>query len=141
MDGSMALVVDASIALGWFIRTQASLLTAAALKAITIESGHVPPYFAIEVARALRNQERRSLLSPETVGLALAKLAELPLREDSARSLDTVLEMTKLARRYGLRIADAAYLELALRSGDPLATRDSQLDLAAQAAGVPLFTG
>ena len=39
-----------------------------------------------------------------------------------------------------LRVADAAYLELALRLGVRLATRDASLARAAREAGVPLFT-
>ena len=35
---------------------------------------------------------------------------------------------------------DAAYLELALRTGLPLATRDAALVRAAKAAGVALFS-
>ena len=44
-----------------------------------------------------------------------------------------------MARRHILRIADAAYLELALRAALPLATRDVALAQAAQTAGAALF--
>ena len=44
-----------------------------------------------------------------------------------------------LARRYKLSAYDAAYLELALRTGLPLATLDADLEKAAQAAGVEAF--
>ncbi len=135
----MAVVVDASVALGWIARTQATALTEAALDAVAREFGCVPAYFAIEVAWALRSHERRNLLSADLVDTALAQLRSLPLREDSARSLDTVADVVALARRHALRMADATYLELALRAALPLATRDTSLARAAEMAGVVLF--
>jgi predicted nucleic acid-binding protein len=45
-----------------------------------------------------------------------------------------------LARRYSLSAYDAAYLELALRKGLPLATLDAQLGEAAQQAGVTVLS-
>jgi len=136
----MALVVDASVALGWIARTQATALTDAALSVVTHAFGCVPAYFGIEVARALRTHERRNLLTAEMVDIGLAQLRALPLREDSSKTFDRAPEIVALARRHGLRVADAAYLELALRTALPLATRDAPLAHAANAAGATLFT-
>jgi predicted nucleic acid-binding protein len=44
----------------------------------------------------------------------------------------------QLAREYGLTACDAAYPELAMRLGAPLATIDRQLAEAAQKAGVSI---
>lgn len=135
----MALVVDASIAVGWIVRAQATALTDAALSVITREFGCVPSYFGIEVARALRTHERRNLLAPDVVDIGLAQLRALPLREDGSRTLDRLQDVVGLARRHELRIADAAYLELAVRTTLPLATRDAALARVAEAAGAALF--
>jgi predicted nucleic acid-binding protein len=48
-------------------------------------------------------------------------------------------EVLELARRERLTSYDAAYLELAMREGLPLATLDQQLRDAAARAGVPAF--
>jgi predicted nucleic acid-binding protein len=48
-------------------------------------------------------------------------------------------EIIALARGHALRVADAAYLELAIRTALPLATRDRSLARAAETAGVALF--
>jgi predicted nucleic acid-binding protein len=45
-----------------------------------------------------------------------------------------------LARSHGLSAYDAAYLELAMRRGLPLATLDAKLRSAAVAAGVSLYS-
>jgi predicted nucleic acid-binding protein len=135
----MAVVIDASIALGWVVPSQATPLTEIALAGVAADYGVVPPYFGIEIARVLRNHERRKLLSAEVVDLSLAYMRGLRLREDDAPSIRVAQNATILARQYDLRIADAAYLELALRTGFPLATRDAALARAAETADVKLF--
>jgi predicted nucleic acid-binding protein len=44
-----------------------------------------------------------------------------------------------LARRYGLTTYEATYLDLAMRRGLPLATRDRELSVAATKARVELI--
>jgi predicted nucleic acid-binding protein len=48
-------------------------------------------------------------------------------------------EITHLARSHQLSAYDAAYLELAIRPGLPLACLDGKLKAAAASAGVMLF--
>jgi predicted nucleic acid-binding protein len=45
-----------------------------------------------------------------------------------------------LARSQGISAYDAAYLELAMRRGLPLATLDGKLEAAARAVGVSIFS-
>ena len=45
----------------------------------------------------------------------------------------------RLCRKHGLTAYDAAYLEIAMRSGDALATVDDDLRRAALAEGVPVL--
>lgn len=136
----MALIIDASVAMGWFIESQATPISRAALVAVNRESGIVPAHFGIEMARALRNRERRSLMSAEATDSSLLELRTLRLHQDSAPTLDIVARIVGLARHHQLRIADAAYLELALRQGLLLATADAALARAAAKAGVNLLT-
>ncbi len=68
------------------------------------------------------------------------RLSQLPLVID--RSLDGagMIGLQAIARRYSLNVYDASYVELALRTNAPLATRDAGLAKAAVAAGAALFT-
>jgi predicted nucleic acid-binding protein len=68
----------------------------------------------------------------------LADLEALSIRIDRAPESDVVLAF---GRTHRLTIYDAAYLELARRSGLPLATLDQQLARAARAESVPLLGG
>jgi predicted nucleic acid-binding protein len=136
----MALVVDASIAVGWFAASQATSLTDRALSQVAGEPALVPGHFGIEVARALRRLERRGLMAPDRTDAVLGQLRALGLEQDSRATLDALAAVVDLARRHRLTVADAAYLELAFRMGAVLATRDGPLAAAAESAGVPLFT-
>ena len=136
----MAIVVDASVAMGWIVPSQATLLAESALTAVTEDTGWVPAYFGIEMARGLRTRERRSLLTSERVDAALHTLRALPLRQDGAAALDLVETIVALARAQSVRTADAGYLELALRMNLPLATQDAALIRAAMRTGATLFT-
>ena len=62
------------------------------------------------------------------------------MRLDEPVDLERLDQIVTLGRRYMLSGYDAAYLELALRTGLPLATRDAALVRAAKAAGVALFS-
>jgi predicted nucleic acid-binding protein len=135
----MAVVIDASVALGWVLPSQASPLTRAALTFVENESGVVPPHFAIEVVRVLRSRERRGLISPDTVDAAVVLVQRQSLTQDQMDAIDCSEAIVALARRYTLRAADAAYLELAMRMKLPLATRDAAFAAAATKAGAALF--
>ena len=136
----MDFVVDASIAMGWLLQSQANSVTVAAENALDRNIGWVPSYFSIEVARTLRSHERRGLISAEMVEKAIAHLRDLPLKQDADETLNRLATIVALARLRTLRVADSAYLELGLRLGLPLATRDASLVRAAKEAGVPLFS-
>lgn len=126
--------------MGWFVASQATPLTYAALSRAERESALVPSHFAIEVARSLRTLERRGLLEADRVDGILSRLRALRLKQDTRAGLDTVERVVTLARKHRLRVADAAYVELASRVAAKLATRDVALAAAAGALGVQLFT-
>ena len=135
----MAVVVDASVAVGWVVLSQATSLTRAALAYVGSNEGWVPSNFSIEVARALRNQERRNLITPQQVDAAIVLLKNQTLRLDQANAVQQIDAVVALARQYTLRVADAAYLELSMRMKIPLATKDRALARAAEKAGTTVF--
>jgi predicted nucleic acid-binding protein len=136
----MDFVVDASVAMAWLLQSQSSPLTVAAESALADNTGWVPGHFGIEVARSLRNHERRGSITAAAVDEALAHLIGLKLKQDTDEALGSLEALVSLARRHRLRVADAAYLDLAMRLELPLATRDAALARAAKNAGVQLFT-
>ncbi len=65
-------------------------------------------------------------------------LWELPVTIDGETASHVWTATAQLAEQHKLTAYDATYLELALRRGLPLATRDKPLAAAAQKAGVEL---
>ena len=66
-------------------------------------------------------------------------LQSLPISVDDETALRAWPDTLSLARLHELTVYDAAYLELAVRLGLPLASLDTQLKEAAAAAGVPAY--
>jgi predicted nucleic acid-binding protein len=66
-------------------------------------------------------------------------LDSLSLVQDVQSVGEHVSNVLPLARQYNLSAYDAAYLELSIRHGTPLATLDGKLQKAAQKAGIVIF--
>ena len=91
------------------------------------------------MANALLVGERRRRITPAETARFLAILATFPITVDDETVAHAWLDTMHLAHAQNLSSYDAAYLELALRGGLPLAALDGKLKTAAQAVGVPLF--
>ena len=65
----------------------------------------------------------------------------LPIVIDDQTAKNAFGEMLTLARTHRLTAYDAAYLELALRTGCPLASLDAPLNETAAGLGIALFEG
>jgi predicted nucleic acid-binding protein len=135
----MSLVIDCSIALAWAATSQATPLTAR-VQAEVIEHGALVPFvFPIEIGNSLVVLERRRKLTPAQVDTALEGLGKLELTVDTEIAEVAARVLLPIARRFHLTLYDAAYLDLALRSELPLATRDQALVKAVKKAGATLF--
>jgi predicted nucleic acid-binding protein len=134
----MAFVIDASIALAWCFEDEASPLADGVLSRLEDEEGVAPSIWPLEVANGLRSAERRGRIDEREVPAVVRLLATLPI-EVVPTTLDQALgDVLSVARAAGLSTYDAAYLDLALRRGLPLATADEYLAQAAEASGVVL---
>jgi predicted nucleic acid-binding protein len=84
--------------------------------------------------------ERRKRLDEARTRRFFVLLEALPTVVDEETSSRAFGDVVHLARTYRLSACDAAYLELAIRRGLPLACNDGKLKTAAVAAGVVLFS-
>lgn len=122
------IVVDASVALAWFLESNESSFPA--LQHVEELGGVVPGNFHSELVHGFLNAERRKRIHAS----------------EAVRSLDAILDLwldvrfpdpkhvMAVAREHQLTGYDAAYLTLAMEQGLRLASRDAALRQAATAA-------
>jgi predicted nucleic acid-binding protein len=134
-----AFVLDASIALAWCFADEATPATDALLERLADEEAVAPALWRIEVANALAMAERRGRLSVAGLTRSVGLLQRLAVALDPEGSERAFRELLDLARSERLTVYDAAYLELALRLGLPLASKDSKLRQAAAGLGLTVL--
>jgi len=131
-----SFILDASVTMSWCFEDQLSELGEAALTAIGHGSVPIaPPIWIYEVVNVLAAAKKKKLIDEATAATFWNKMYKLvTVTENPDRG--AAQEILALSEKYHLTAYDAAYLELALREGLPLATQDKDLEKAARAAGV-----
>lgn len=132
-------VVDASVTLSWCFADEGGALAEATLDALHAGEVLVPAIWTLEVANVLLVVERRGRLTQAESEQFLGLLEKLPIHVDMTSAQAISQRILALGRDYRLSSYDAAYLELAMREGLPLATADAALLQAMAALGVPVF--
>lgn len=135
----MAFVLDASVTLGWCFRDEANAYAHRVLRRLQDDSAVVPAIWLLEGANGLLLAERRGRLSVADVVQVRGAIAALPIAWEDLTLEQALGPVLDLARAHQLSAYDAAYLELAMRAGLPLATQDDALRAAAAKVGVPLL--
>jgi predicted nucleic acid-binding protein len=135
-------VLDASVALLWLVpqtNTPGVAYADSVLLALKESQAVVPSLFALETANVIAKLEGKGIVSEAESQRFISLLGQLDIETDVQTMSHALGDTLNLARRYRLSAYDAAYLELALRLGLPLATLDSDLAKAAATAGLPSF--
>ena len=135
----MTFVLDASVTLAWFHQDEQTPATDELLVRAPTSGIWVPSHWPVEVANAFQQGVRRGRITIAHRDAALTSLASLPVAVDPETGIHAWAQTLELSTRFRLTVYDAAYLELAIRRGLPLATLDGALRAAASSAGVPLL--
>ena len=136
---SALFVIDNSIVMAWCFNDDKDDRAYAVLESFEHSEALVPAVWPLEVGNALIVAERRLRLSRATSACFLELLGALPIRVEQESPERMFKEVVSLAREQGLSTYDASYLDLAMRRGLPLATRDAALAQAAKRCEIPLF--
>ena len=132
----MPFVLDASIVITWAMRDEDHPAADLAFKRVQQDSAIVPAIWWYEVRNILLINERRNRISlPDSVQF-LSDLSGFDIEVRPPHNSDGLMA---LARQHKLSVYDAAYLELALEEGVPLATLDEALLTAAITTKAPLL--
>ena len=137
----MQFVLDNSVTMRWLFGDGSAHDTTYADRILDLldEEGTalVPAIWPLEVGTVITRAEARGVLDEARATEFLALLSRMAIEPDP-ESIDQALQQTlHLARQHQLSTYDAAYLELALRKGVPIATLDAELNAAADATGTP----
>ena len=127
-----AFVLDCSIAVAWLFDDEATPETDALLDRLKDDSALVPGLWRLEIGNVLARAERHKRVSGAQVAAHLDLLDRLPIVTDTETERRAFGEILMLARSERLTTYDAAYLELAMRRGIALTTRDNALIQAAR---------
>ena len=133
------LVLDASVALAWCFRDEQSAEAIAILHQVETEFAIVPAIFPLELINVLGDAERRRRISAAAIAEFLEQIRAYDIRIDEISARRVYTDVLNLVRNEGLAAYDAAYLEIAVRSGLPLATGDRALASAARRNGVAVI--
>ena len=132
-------VIDASVALAWCFDDEATEATRTLLDRFEDERAEVPSLWHLELANALAMSERKGRITPARASEFIALTDGLPIVIDERTPNFALSSVLELSRRQQLSAYDASYLELAMRRGVPLATKDDDLARAANHMGVTLL--
>jgi predicted nucleic acid-binding protein len=131
------IVVDASVTLSWcFPDEQTDSLTSVLDRLQSGEKALVPAFWALEVLNTLLVGERRGRITAQQTAAFLDTLKILKPTVDYATLEQVAGPVQIICRDHRLTPYDALYVELAQRSGCPLATLDQPQRDAAAALGV-----
>ena len=132
-------VLDASIVLTWcFPDENAALAQHVADRFKQGDTALAPSFWPHEVLNALLAGEKLKRISGALVQSFLNDLAVLPVALAQFPAGVVFDRIQSLSRKHDLTAYDAAYLDLALESGLPLATLDDDLIRSCKKAGAGL---
>ncbi len=133
--------LDASVTLAWLFEDESTAFTVSVLDRLATSTAVVPAIWAFEVANvAILSERRRRISAAQRTGF-LELLGCLPIAIEPVATDRVWSAVIDLAQAQGLTAYDAAYLEVAARTGLALATSDGDLAAAATRVGVTLLRG
>jgi predicted nucleic acid-binding protein len=134
-------VVDNSVVMTWCFADEANDYADQVLDSLVQVQAVVPAIWPLEVGNVLLVAQRRQRLAPAAVPQFLAMLNQLNIQVEQESPQRMFTEILNLARECQLSTYDASYLDLAMRSGLPIATLDKALRKAALKMEVPIYLG
>lgn len=137
-----AFVLDNSVAMRWHLESEKHVdqeYAEAVLLSLADTDAVVPNLWHLEATNVLLGAENRGDTTLGEIERFIAQLENLPLHIDPLTARQSFTRTMSLARAYKLSSYDAAYLELAIREGLPLATLDKDLIKAARKADIEIY--
>ncbi|TPW12182.1 MAG: hypothetical protein FD130_1823 [Halothiobacillaceae bacterium] len=135
----MSFVLDASVTMAWLFNDESSKYTDGILQRVESDTAWVPTLWLYEVANVLVTGESCHRFSEAQARRFTELLSSLPIQVKEPTKASLWGSVLDLSKEHRLTAYDAAYLDLAMREGIPLATQDKALRKAARRVGVELL--
>ncbi len=138
----MGFVLDNSVAMRWILETSKKMDQKYAdevLNSLLAGEALVPNFWHLEVVNVLLGAEKKLEINAIESEQFISQLDNFPILVDPNTSQQAFSRIIALARIYNLSSYDASYLELAIRTGLPLATLDKRLIKAAKKSAIPIY--
>ncbi len=138
----MSFVLDTSVTMRWFFgdgKPRELAYAREVLEAMKDVAARVPITWGLEVSNVIAKAEAKGWVTEARSEVFLEMLKGVDINPDMATFQQALSDTLQVARRYRLSAYDASYLELAMRTGLPLATLNEDLQKAAKKAGVKRF--
>ena len=140
MSSEAIFVLDSSFTIAWVLEEEGEEEHVdSVFSSLNQTSAVVPPLWFYEVANVLAISERRGRLFQKDLTRTISLLESLPIVVDLNCEGRALSEILALARTHALTVYDATYLDLAMRTGLPLATLDNLLIQASQSLGITIL--
>ncbi len=136
----MHFVLDASIALSWCFSDEGTPKTINLLEKLETGSAMVPSIWFLEISNILVMAEKRKRISYGKIMEFFSLIEVLDIQVDSYSVDMSYKAIFSIAHKENLTSYDAAYVELAVRNGLPLAGKDIALLKAAKKQGVKIIS-
>ncbi len=133
-------VVDNSVVMSWCFKDETNRYADSILDLLVESIALVPAIWHFEVVNVLLVAERRKRISKADSTRFLSLLSRLPIVAETEHPKTLMKDLLGLGRSSKLSSYDAAYIDLAMKQGVPLATSDRRLRRAAKAVDVRLLT-
>lgn len=135
----MTFVLDASVALAWCFEDEGGHYAPGVLDTLRETEAVVPALWPLEISNGLVVAERKGRITAQEATRVARLILALPIAIEPAERSRDLTATYRLARTRSLSAYHAAYLELAVRAGLPLATLDGDLREAAKREGVEVL--
>ncbi len=135
----MPFVLDNSVVMAWCFEDEDTEYADRVLELLDADTAITPSIWPLEIANAILMSERRGRLSAAGAARFTELVSGLTVTVERTALLRALGAVMEVGRTHSLTSYDAAYLELAMRRGLPLATLDNRLADAARQADVTLI--
>ncbi|MCL4486473.1 MAG: type II toxin-antitoxin system VapC family toxin [Nitrospirae bacterium] len=125
--------------MAWCFEDERNEYADSVLECLEAGEAFVPAIWPLEVGNVLLVAERKKRLSEASIIRFLALVNNLPITVEQETPERMLKEILSLARENGLSTYDASYLDLAMRLGLPISTKDKVLLKAAKKCQIPVF--